>query len=83
MNWLQLRLRVQPLQVFFELRILHWWFVAGDTGETVDMRSAVAELVVWIEQAVSTKYEYWLVFGHWKKFDFAVVPLQALPQCHR
>ena len=83
MNWLQLRLRVQPLRVLFELRILRWWFVAGDTAETVDMRSAVAELVVWIEQAVPTKYEYWLVFGHWKKFDFAVVPLQALPQCHR
>ena len=83
MNWLQLRLRVQPLRVLFELRILRWWFVAGDTAETVDMRSAVAELVVWIEQAVPTKYEYWLVFDHWKKFDFAVVLLQALPQCHR
>ena len=83
MNWLLLRLRVQPLQVFFEVRTLRRWFVAGDTGETVDMSSAVAELGVWIEQAVSTKYEYWLVFGHWKKFDFAVVPLQALPQCHR
>ena len=83
MNLWLLRLRVQPRQVFFELRILRWWFVAGDTAETVDMSSAVAELGVWIEQAVSTKYEYWLVFGHWKKFDFAVVPLQALPQCHR